>query len=131
MQGRQKLRKRNGAPNGKIVIIEWNSVAEEALEKLKQILVGELVLALPDYDKTFILSTDASDNGYGAVLEQNFKNSLEDPDQIKPIEYYSKSYTTAQKKYSTIIYNFILKWSRQGSRRSRSQQDTRRFHGSL
>lgn len=97
----KSLRKRNGAPNGKKVIIQWNNNADIHFEKLKDNLCSDLVLALPDFEKTLIITTDASDNGYGAVLEQNFKNTNEMEDKIKPIEYYSRSYTQAQKNYST------------------------------
>jgi hypothetical protein len=47
-----------------------------------------------------IITTDASDNGYGAVLEQNF-STIESETHLRPIDYYSKSYTPAQKNYST------------------------------
>jgi hypothetical protein len=46
-----------------------------------------------------ILTTDASDKGYGAVLEQEFNN--DGNLALKPLEYYSKRYTMAQKNYST------------------------------
>jgi hypothetical protein len=48
-----------------------------------------------------IITTDASDNGYWAVLEQNF-TTIEIETHLNPKEYYSKSYTTAQKNYYTI-----------------------------
>jgi hypothetical protein len=66
------LRKKNGAPNGNKVIIKWNSEANESFEKLRETLCSNFVLALPDFTKTMILTTDASDKGYGAVLEQEF-----------------------------------------------------------
>ena len=47
------------------------------------------------------ITTDASELGYGAVLEQNFKHSDDEADEVRPIEYFSKNYTSAQKKYST------------------------------
>ena len=97
----KSLRKRNGAPNGKKVIVQWNKLAEEKFEMLRDILCSDLVLSLPDFDKTMIVTTDASDNGYGAVLEQNFGDEEQFEDDLRPIEYYSKSYTTPQKNYST------------------------------
>jgi hypothetical protein len=60
----KSLRKRNGAPNGKKVIIQWNDDTTECFEKLKQELCSELVLALPDFKQQMIITTDASDNGY-------------------------------------------------------------------
>lgn len=42
-----------------------------------------------------ILTTDASDYGYGAVLEQ-----LDDHERLRPLAYYSKCYTSAQRNYS-------------------------------
>jgi hypothetical protein len=93
------LRKRNGAPNGNKVIIKWNSEANESFEKLRETLCSNFVLALPDFTKTMILTTDASDKGYGAVLEQEF--ITDGISALKPLEYYSRCYTGAQKNYST------------------------------
>jgi hypothetical protein len=47
-----------------------------------------------------IITTDASDNGYGAVLEQHIRTKYGSFNK-RPIEYFSKSYTPAQKNYST------------------------------
>ena len=90
------LRKKNGVPNGKKVIVEWNEIAQACFYQLRDILCGELVLSLPNFELPFILTTDASDNGYGAILEQENEKG-----ERKVIAYYSKSYTRAQKKYGT------------------------------
>ena len=42
------LRKRNGAPNGKKVIIKWSEETEMCFNKLKDILCSDLVFTLPD-----------------------------------------------------------------------------------
>ena len=49
----------------------WTSIQEEAFLLLKQALSTTLVLALPDFTKTFVIETDASDKGVGAVLQQD------------------------------------------------------------
>ena len=95
------LRNRNGAPNGKKVKVIWNEKANEHFEKLQSILSSELVLALPDFTKEMLVTTDASELGYGGQLEQNFKLTDTDSDNIRPIEYFSKNYTATQKKYNT------------------------------
>ncbi|CAF0837327.1 unnamed protein product [Brachionus calyciflorus] len=64
-------------------------------EKLKETLTSDLVLALPNFDEQFILSTDASEHGYGAVLEQLIDG------QLRPIAFFSRNFTPTQKKYST------------------------------
>ena len=74
---------------------------EESYQNLQQILCSDLILALPDFTKEMIITTDASELGYGGHLEQNFKKEAKDPDELKPIEYFSKNYTTTQRKYST------------------------------
>ncbi len=94
------LRKRNGAPNGRKVIIEWTESTDRCFNNLKQILCSEFVLSLPDFEQEMIITTDASDNSYGAVLEQHIRTK-DGSFNKKPIEYFSKSYTPAQKNYST------------------------------
>ena len=50
--------------------LAWTTEAEEAFDKLKQRLLGQLGLFLVDPDKGFVLRTNASDYAVGAVLEQ-------------------------------------------------------------
>ena len=48
----------------------WTSVTDLAFNTLKQALVEAPVLALPQFDKPFVIETDACDTGIGAVLMQ-------------------------------------------------------------
>ena len=48
----------------------WTCQCEEAFSKLKEFLTSAPILALPDWSKPFIVDTDASDFGIGAVLSQ-------------------------------------------------------------
>ena len=50
--------------------LTWTTEAEEAFDKLKERLWGQLGLFLVDQDKGFVLRTDASEYAVGAVLEQ-------------------------------------------------------------
>ena len=53
-------------------------------------------MAYPDFGKDFVLQTDASDYGVGAVLSQ-----LDDSGHEKVIAYASKALTPCAQKYST------------------------------
>ena len=49
---------------------EWTSKCQTVFEELRHRLITAPVLAFPDYEREFILDTDASDTGIGAVLSQ-------------------------------------------------------------
>lgn len=56
---------------GKIVEpLNWTTECQTAFDKLKQCLMSPPVLAYPDFSQSFVLTTDASLHGLGAVLSQ-------------------------------------------------------------
>lgn len=73
----------------------WTTECQMAFEKLKQILQSTQVLAYPQFDKPFILETDASGFAIGFVLSQ------EHDGQLRPIHYAGRNLTEAEMKYST------------------------------
>lgn len=66
-------------------------MAQEAFEILKKALQEAPVLAMPNYQKPFIIETDASDIGFGAVLMQDGH----------PISYLSKALCQKNRALST------------------------------
>ncbi|XP_044317448.1 uncharacterized protein K02A2.6-like [Drosophila rhopaloa] len=51
----------------------WGPEQQSALEEVKRRLTTAPVLGCPDFDKTFVLQTDASDVGLGEVLSQDIE----------------------------------------------------------
>lgn len=84
----------------------WSTEATLAFEKLKTAMSSTPVLALPDFDAPFMIETDASGRGIGAVLSQ-YKH---------PIAYFSKALGPRHLQLSTYekeliaIVAAIQKW---------------------
>ncbi|KAM8717987.1 hypothetical protein ACLKA7_004659 [Drosophila subpalustris] len=72
----------------------WGEEQEEALCQLKEKLTTAPVLACPDFSAKFVLQTDASDYGLGAVLTQTVD------DQERVIAYASRKLLKAEMNYS-------------------------------
>ena len=78
----------------------WNNIQQQAFEKLKERLISAPIMSYPMKKGMFILDTDASDYGYGAVLSQ-LQEDYNGKEQEKSIAYYSKRFTDRERKYCT------------------------------
>ena len=77
----------------------WGQAQQFAVDTLKEALTSASVLVMPDYSKRFIIQTDASTNGIGAVLAQTYV--MEDGKEADlPIAFISRSLKPAEKNYS-------------------------------
>ncbi|KAK7247608.1 hypothetical protein RIF29_42494 [Crotalaria pallida] len=79
----------------------WNSPAEEAFQKLQQMVTSAPVLAMPDFSKPFVIECDASGKGLGAVLSQ----------EKRPIAFFSKALsdsTLAKSVYEKELMALVL-----------------------
>lgn len=71
----------------------WDTACQEAFENLKEALTHSPVLPYPDPNQPYILDTDASAEGAGAVLSQ-VKDSCE-----YVVAYYSYKFNKAERNY--------------------------------
>lgn len=74
----------------------WNQEQQNAFSTLKSKLTSAPLLQYPDFSKTFILTTDASNYAVGAILSQGVVG------KDKPIAYASRTLNKAEGNYSTI-----------------------------
>ena len=70
----------------------WSSACQDSFTKLKGLLTKAPILAFPNFNKEFIIQTDASLNTIGAVLSQLDKDSYD-----HPVSYYSCTLQPAEK----------------------------------
>ena len=86
------------------------SLLEEALkafEMLKQACMNSPVLAFANYSKEFLLETNASKEGLGAVLSQKQEDG-----QFHLVAYGSRALTMHEKNYHSMKLEFLaLKWA--------------------
>ena len=76
--------------------IAWNQGLEDAFTDLKQVMGSKPILKLPDFNKDFMLETDASGVAISGIL-------LQVHDGVKfPVTYISRKLNSAEVNYSTI-----------------------------
>ena len=85
-------RTKKGCPE----LVKWTEECERAFRTLKEKLIAKPIMILPDVNKPFVLRTDASDRGIGAVLMQD------QGDGLHPVAYASKKLLDAETRYATI-----------------------------
>ena len=73
---------------------EWSTTCQRAFENLRNCLVEPPVLAYPNYTRDFLLDTDASNCGIGAVLSQ-----VDDSGAERVICYASRSLSRQEQRY--------------------------------
>ena len=83
---------KRGLPNK----LNWTDSQERAFQSLKLALTVFPILKLPEVNKPFILQTDASNQGIGAVLVQ------EEEGMKMPVAYASKKLVKGELKLSTV-----------------------------
>ena len=77
--------------------VVWNERCEASFKRLKDLLCCAPILQSPDFQKDFVLQTDALDVVVGAVLSQ-----VDDTGADYPVAYFSGKLLSREQKYSTI-----------------------------
>ncbi|KAK3707802.1 hypothetical protein QZH41_002538 [Actinostola sp. cb2023] len=91
-KGVRKQKPKTGQPSSN-TSVTWTTSHQSALEILIGYLVSPPVMAYPNYTDPFILTTDASEDGLGAVLYQR-QNGI-----TRVIAYGSRSLSPAERNY--------------------------------
>ncbi|KAE8723917.1 hypothetical protein F3Y22_tig00011277pilonHSYRG00002 [Hibiscus syriacus] len=69
---------------------EWSTKCQDTFEKIKEAIMNEPVLVFPNYTKSFVVFTDASDVAIGGVLMQ----------EGHPVAYESRKLNETERRYS-------------------------------
>ena len=86
--------------------IQWNLDCDLAFKELKDLCSNTPVLAYADYTKKFMLHTDASELGLGAMLYQEQDN------EKRVIAYASRTLSASERNYPAHKLEFLaLKWA--------------------
>ena len=100
----------------KMGLVDLPPEAQEAVGILKEKVQSAPVLVFPDFDKPFLLETDASKEGLGAVLSQKQSDG-----QYHPVAFGSHSLAPSEKNYHSSKLEFLaLKWIGQSTSKSTS-----------
>ena len=85
----------------KSVPFVWGEREQAAFEQLKKELTFAPVLVLPDFEKDFVITTDASKFAVGATLSQPYDGIL------RPVCYFSNKLQGAEQNYSATDLEFL------------------------
>jgi RNase H-like domain found in reverse transcriptase len=100
---------------------KWEENEEKAFVAVKNALRSAKNLKLPEYDKEFVLKTDASNTGLGAVLLQKDRE-----EKLVPIQWASKKLTPTEERYAITEKEMLaVKW---GIEKFSYELRGRRFH---
>ena len=77
--------------------IIWTPQCISAFNKLKEILLSTPIMMNPDFSRPFILQTDASEVGIGAILSQTDTEGYD-----HPLAYFSRKLLPREQKFATI-----------------------------
>ena len=90
----------------KEVTFKWSSECQNAFDRLKEKLVSSPILCYPDFYRDFVLETDVSVKGLGAVLSQE-----QDDKRLHPVAYASGTLTPSKNNYSiTELETLAVVW---------------------
>ena len=91
----------------KMGLVDIPPEAQKAVNILEGKVQSVPILVFPDFDKPFLLETDASKEGLGAVLSQKQSNG-----HYHPVAFGSHSLSPFEKNYHSFKLEFLaLKWS--------------------
>jgi hypothetical protein len=80
---------------------KWGKEEETSFNKLKEALNQDVAVHIADFTKEFVLTTDASNTGLGAILQQLHEGDL------KVIDWASRKLTDAEKNYGITEKEFL------------------------
>lgn len=84
----------------------WDQSCTDAFNRIIQCLLNAPVLAFADANKPYVLHTDASFKGLGAVLYQ------EHPEGLRPVAFASRKLSSPEQRYPVHQLEFLaLKWA--------------------
>ena len=87
--------------NKKKALVNWTNECQVAFEHLKHLCSQTPILAYANYTKPFILHTDASENGLGAVLYQKQDDGME-----IVIAYVKRTLSKSEQNYDAHNWSF-------------------------
>lgn len=86
--------------------VHWTDECDRAFRDLKEAVCTHSVLHSPDFEKPFILQTDASGVGLGAVLLQEVEG------ERRPVVFLSRKLLDRETRYSTVEKECLaMKWA--------------------